>query len=43
MLNGKATIVLLTNGLIKKHKCKWIRHKYKWVNVFQNQNLQEED
>ena len=32
MLNGKATIVLLTVGLIKKKQ-------YKWVNIFQNQNL----
>ena len=32
MLNGKATIVLLTVGLIKMTL-------YKWVNIFQNQNL----
>ena len=32
MLNGKATIVLLTVGLIKVTL-------YKWVNIFQNQNL----
>ena len=30
MLNGKATIVLLTFGLIKNTY-------YKWVNIFQNQ------
>ena len=32
MLNGKATIVILTVWLIKKTLCKW-------VNIFQNQNL----
>ena len=32
MLNGKATIVLLTVGLIKNTK-------HKWVNILQNQNL----
>ena len=32
----KATIILLTVGLIKKTL-------YKWVNIFQNRNLQEEE
>ena len=36
MLNEKAMIVLLTIGFIKKTK-------YKWVIIFQNQNLQEEE
>ena len=36
MLNGKAMIALLTVGLIKKTY-------YKWVNVFQNRNLQDEE
>ena len=36
MLNGKATIVLLIVGLIKKTD-------YKSVNIFQNQNLYEEE
>ena len=34
MLNGKATIALLTVGLIKNTK-------YKWVNILQIQNLFE--
>ena len=32
MLNGQATIALLVVGLIKKTQ-------YKWVYVFQNQNI----
>ena len=35
MLNGKATMILLTVGLIKKTN-------YKRVNIFQNQYLLEE-
>ena len=36
MLNEMATIILLTVRLIKKTLLKW-------VNIFQNQNLQEEE
>ena len=36
MLIGKAMIVILTFGLAKKKK-------YEWVNMFQNQNLLEEE
>ena len=39
MLNGKATIIILTAGLIKRTDINW----YKWVNVFQNENLQEKE
>ena len=35
MLNGKAMITLLTVVLIKKTQ-------YKWVNIFQNQNILKE-
>ena len=35
MLNGKPTVVLLAVGLMKKTQ-------YKWPNIFQNRNLQEE-
>ena len=36
MLNEKVGIGLLIVGLIKKTK-------YKWVNIFQNQNRQDEE
>ena len=36
MINGKTTIGLLIVGLIKKTQ-------YKWVNIFYNWNLQEEE
>ena len=36
MLNGKGTILLLTVGLMKRT---W----YKVVNLFQSQNIQEEE
>ena len=36
MLNEKAGIGLLIVGLIKKTN-------YKWVNIFQNQNRQDEE
>ena len=36
MLTGNATIVILTFGLTKKKK-------HEWVNMFQNQNLLEEE
>ena len=35
MLNGKTMIIILTSGLTKK--------QYKYVNIFQNRNLQEEE
>ena len=35
MLNGKGTIILLSNGLIKKTQ-------HKWVTIFLNQNLEEQ-
>ena len=36
MLNGKTTQVLFTAGLIDKSY-------YKWVNIFQNWDLQEKE
>ena len=35
MLNAKGTIILLSNGLIKKTQ-------HKWVTIFLNQNLEEQ-
>ena len=34
MLNGKITVVLLVDLLERQHN---------WVNIFENQNLQEEE
>ena len=36
MLNGKAIIIVLIGGLIKKTE-------YKWVNIFQKQNSYKEE
>ena len=44
MVNGKATIAFLTVGMIKKIGKGLISMGwYKWLNIFQNQTLQEKE